>query len=263
MVHGGLQADVTLTQLPLVGPSTPVPPGGVPVQALGPKQLQSIVAAFVSAAQRSLDAGFDAIQLHVAHGYLLSEFLSPRVNRRTDAYGGSVENRVRIVCEITTRVRDEVSPDLPILVKMNGADFVAGGLEAHEAAEAAARMEAAGVDAIEVSGGTRDSGKQGAVRTDVCTIEDEAYFRKQAEVIRRATGVPLFLVGGIRSLETVEALVSEGVADGVALCRPLIREPALVQRWAAGDREPARCASCNRCFVPIRRGKGPVCLKER
>ncbi len=219
---------------------------------------------YLAAARRAQAAGFDGIQLHSAHGYLFSQFLSPWFNRRTDAYGGTIDNRVRIHVETIRAIRQAVGNDYPLLVKMNSQDDSEGGLNTGESITAASRMIDAGLDAIELSGGLLTGGKRSPSRPTINMPEKEAYFQDAARAFKKALDVPLILVGGIRSPEVAERLLSEKTADYLSMSRPLIREPDLVNRWRSGDRGPARCVSDNLCFRPGMLGKGIYCLtKER
>jgi 2,4-dienoyl-CoA reductase-like NADH-dependent reductase (Old Yellow Enzyme family) len=218
--------------------------------------------AYADAARRAKAAGFDGIQLHSAHGYLLSQFLSPWFNRRTDAYGGPVDNRVRIHTEIIRAIREVVGEEYPLLVKLNCADFAEGGLTVEESIVAASAMVTAGMDAIELSGGTITGGKLSPSRPNINKPKKEAYFQEAAQAFKKKISVPLILVGGIRSPEVAERLLADGTADYFSMSRPLIREPGLVNRWRSGDRSPARCISDNLCFQPGRMGKGIYCVTE-
>ncbi|BBO76633.1 NADH oxidase [Desulfosarcina widdelii] len=224
--------------------------------------ISALKEAYVAAAKRAKTAGFDGIQLHSAHGYLLSQFLSPWFNRRTDAYGGPVDNRVRIHTEIIRAIREEVGKDYPLLVKMNCEDFAEGGLTVEESIAAARQMVAAGLDAIELSGGLLTGGKFSPSRPNIDKPEKEAYFQEAARAFKKELSVPLILVGGIRSPEVAERLLADGTADYFSMSRPLIREPDLVNRWQSGDRSPARCISDNLCFRPGMTGKGIYCVTE-
>lgn len=218
--------------------------------------------AYVDAARRAQSAGFDGIQLHSAHGYLLSQFLSPWFNRRTDQYGGTGENRVRIHIETIRAIREVVGNDYPMLAKINSQDFSEGGLVVGDSIAAAGRMVEAGLDAIELSGGLLTGGRLSPSRPNIDTPEKEAYFQDAAGAFKRALGVPLILVGGIRSMEVAERLLTEKGADYVSMSRPLIREPDLIQRWRSGDRSRAQCISDNLCFRPGMSGKGIYCLTQ-
>jgi len=225
--------------------------------------IEEIVEAFGQAARRGVEAGFDAIELHGAHGYLLNQFVSPLCNHRTDRYGGSVENRARFACEVYQRVRDEVGSHFPVLIKMNCDDFIPGGATPDDWLYLARQLSALGIDAIEVSGGTPASGKLTPNRTGIGKVNKEAYFLSHARRIREAVEVPLILVGGLRSPSLLEHILSELTVDYFSLSRPFIREPHLVQRWQAGDLSKARCISCNLCFRTSLEDTGLTCAYER
>jgi 2,4-dienoyl-CoA reductase-like NADH-dependent reductase (Old Yellow Enzyme family) len=241
--HGGRQCDVRVVGVARA-PSA-VPFKGATPEPLTDAEIWELVGAYAAAARRAVDAGFDAVQIHGAHGYLISSFHSPYTNHRDDAWGGSLANRGHFGREVTRAIREEVGPTYPLLLKLNASDGVAGGVTREDAVQLARDLEAAGVDAIEVSGGIADSDLPWAIRP--VTPETEAYFAGDARAIRAAVTIPVILVGGIRSFEVAEAQLESGAADFVSLCRPLIREPGLPQRWAAGQREPATCISCDRC----------------
>jgi 2,4-dienoyl-CoA reductase-like NADH-dependent reductase (Old Yellow Enzyme family) len=227
------------------------------------EDIQALAAAFGDAARRAREAGFDGVQIHAAHGYLLSQFLSPAFNRRRDEYGGSVENRSRAHLEVYRAVREAVGADYPVLIKMNGRDFGEGGLEVKDALEAALRLEAAGLDAVELSGGLVTGGRLSPSRPGIKTEDREAYFREEALIFKEKLRIPLILVGGIRSFGVAEGLVQGGVADYISMSRPLIREPYLVRRWMEGERQRSICLSDNLCFGPGRKGKGVFCVTDK
>jgi len=228
---------------------------------LTPEEIGVICSAFGRAAGRAKAAGFDAVQIHSAHGYLLSEFLSPFFNRRSDQYGGSIENRARIVLEVFQSVRSAVGDDYPVLIKLNSQDYIDGGFSVDDMLAVAALLEKAGIDAVEMSGGTLYlSGEFSAIRTGVMTKpEQEVYYRDAALRFKAALSIPLLLVGGIRSFDVAEALVDDGTADYISLCRPLIREPGLINRWRSADKRKAGCLSENACFRPLMKGEGLGC----
>jgi 2,4-dienoyl-CoA reductase-like NADH-dependent reductase (Old Yellow Enzyme family) len=218
---------------------------------------------FALAAVRAGKAGFDGVQVHAAHGYLLSQFFSPFHNKREDGYGGSVERRARIALEVVGRVRDAIGPRRALLIKMNSEDFVEGGFSVENMLEVSALLEKAGVDAIELSGGSPFSPKYVSYRYGpIKSEQDEVYYREAARRYKERVRVPLVLVGGIRSYGVAERLVGEGVADYISLCRPLIREPGLINRWKSGDTRKSRCLSDNLCFEPARAGQGLFCVVE-
>lgn len=265
IVHCGGQADSSQSGgLHPVAPSAVDSPGyQVVPQELTREAIHDIVASFAAAARRLQEAGFDGVQLHGAHGYLLSQFLSPLRNQRRDEYGGTLENRSRFCLEVFRAVRSAVGSEFPIMIKLNANDFLDGSTTEDDACHLAAALAAEGIDAIEISGGTPGSGKLGAARPNIESPSDEAYFLPQAEAIRRAAPtVPLMLVGGLRSLEIMEEVLGAGTADYFSMSRPLIREPGLPARWKSGDRRRAACVSCLGCFGPARRGDGVQCVQK-
>jgi 2,4-dienoyl-CoA reductase-like NADH-dependent reductase (Old Yellow Enzyme family) len=261
LVHAG-----ALARSELIG-TTPLAPselrdaqGRLQAAALSREQIYDIIEDFALAAARVRAAGFDALQLHVAHGYLLNQFLSPRSNRREDEYGGDIAGRSRLLLEVYRAVREVVGPRFPVLVKLNSHDGVEEGLDLPEALETARLLDAEGIDAVEVSGGTPASPRDKAPARAVETQEEEGYFLDAARAVKRVVSCPVISVGGWRSRERIEAALE--TVDAVALSRPLIRQPHLPRLWQEGRREPAACISCNRCFVLARR-EGLGCAQER
>ncbi len=231
-----------------------------PCQEVTADDIREIVGACAEAARRAKEAGFDGVQIHSAHGYLLSQFLSPAFNRRKDEYGGSIENRSRIHLEIYQAIRKAVGEEFPILIKLNCRDFAEHGLSVEDSLHCARRLADAGLDAVELSGGLLTGGKLSPSRPGIKTEEQEAYFREDAKAFKNEIPVPLILVGGIRSWKVAETLIESGVADYISMSRPFIREPDLVNRWKDGDRRRALCKSDNLCFGPGLQGKGVYCV---
>jgi 2,4-dienoyl-CoA reductase-like NADH-dependent reductase (Old Yellow Enzyme family) len=230
------------------------------------QEIEETVEAFAKAARRAKEAGFDAVQLHAAHGYLLSEFLSPYTNRRTDEYGGNTESQMKIIREIHSGIIKKIGKDLPVLIKMNVSDFLEGGLDLHESKQIAERLSQMGIAAIETSGSmfeTRIHNKDlTASRTKITSEDKEAYFLPYAREIKKVIDVPLILVGGIRSLDVIERILKEGSADFVALSRPLIREPDLPNKWLRRiGGSTAQCISCNACYKSLVNG-GVRCIQK-
>ncbi len=216
---------------------------------------------FKIAAARAQAAGFDGVQIHAAHGYLLSEFLSPYYNWRNDEYGGSLKNRSRLLLEVLRGIRGAVGDAYPILCKINSDDFVEDGFSSEECAQVCHWLELNGADAVELSGGIPQAGP-GSMRVR----ESAPYYVNAARQVKTTTQIPVILVGGIRDPRNIVEFLADNVCDCVALSRPLIREPNLVARWQKGDLRPAECISCNGCFRPVVIGKGlqcPLALKAR
>ncbi|OPY73229.1 MAG: NADH oxidase [Syntrophorhabdus sp. PtaU1.Bin050] len=260
LAHAGVRAASSLSDLEPIGPS-PLAGGSETVgRAMDHRDIDETVEAFARAAVRARTAGFDAVQIHGAHGYLLSQFLSPAFNMRTDEYGGSIENRERFVLKIVEATRKAVGTDFPLLIKINSQDFVPGGFSVEDMLHTSAALQEAGIDAIEMSGGTFDSGnKNPSRRGKPRKNEPEAYYEETARRYKEQIRTPLILVGGIRTFETAERLIIERTTDYIALSRPLICEPGLINRWKSGDIKPARCISDNGCFQPGFEGKGISC----
>jgi 2,4-dienoyl-CoA reductase-like NADH-dependent reductase (Old Yellow Enzyme family) len=223
--------------------------------------IAAIVRAFAGGVIAMRAAGSDGVQLHAAHGSLLARFLSPVTNRRTDGYGGSPEARTRIVREIVQAARAEVG-EFPILIKVNGTDYLEGGTDLASFPDAARAVEAAGVDAIEVSGGmwealARPAAELGFRRTPspeahtrIPKPAEQSYFLPYAEALDLR--IPVILVGGNRDVERLEAILLGGKVDFVALCRPLLAEPDLPRRWLEGrGKGGTQCISCNSCLYEM------------
>jgi 2,4-dienoyl-CoA reductase-like NADH-dependent reductase (Old Yellow Enzyme family) len=264
LAHAGTFAAAALSGMPrlVVSPAEGSDPS--PQKEMDGKDIKAVIAAYAAAAGRAKAAGFDGLQIHSAHGYLLSQFLSPAFNQRQDEYGGDIGNRSRIHREICHAIREMVGKDFPLLIKINGRDFIENGLTADDAALAVRLLAAAGVDAVELSGGTIVSGKLSPSRSRINAPEREAYFREEAQKLREAVNLPLILVGGNRSFEVADLLVADGTADYISMSRPLIREPELIRRWQEGDLRKAECISDNLCFAPALEGRGVYCVtRER
>ena len=225
------------------------------------EDIRSIINAFGQSARRVQEAGFDGVQIHGAHGYLVSQFLSPITNFRQDEWGGSIENRMRFVIEVTRAIRAEVDDDFPVMIKLGVRDFFEDVkcLTIEEGALAAKALEDEGIDLIEISNGIPNTQ---TVPRGINSPEKEAYYTPEAGIIRKATTGPLCLVGGMRSLPVMENVIDSGLADLVAVCRPLIREPDLIKRWKEGDSRPAECISCGGCFNRTDKGRHDIYCRQ-
>lgn len=208
-----------------VGPGDlPFAPGYRTPRALDEEGIAQIVAAFVAAAKRARRAGFAAVEIHAAHGYLLHEFLTPLVNQRTDRYGGSLDNRMRLAVEVTEAVRDAVGPDVPVLVRVSATDWVEGGWTLDDTVELARRLSAAGADLIDCSSG-------GAVpRADIPA--GPGYQVPLAAAVRSRAEVRTAAVGLLTEPDQVERVINDGAADLALLGRELLRDPYWPRRAA-------------------------------
>ena len=200
------------------------------------EELAIVVEEFAAAAERLAKAGFDGVQVHLAHGYLLANALDNTVNRRTDEYGGSDENRFRLAGEVLRAIRARCPKDFGMLVKISANNAENSDYDEH-LMNYARMAEECGVDAIELSGA--DFYKRGQ--------DERRYYEREALLVKEKLGIPVILVGGIASLEDMEALVEEGI-DMVSMSRPFITEPDLIPKLKGGEQEASRCLHCNKCF---------------
>lgn len=246
--HAGRQtASSTIGETPVAPSAVYNPITKETPRALAGEEIEALISAYGSAAARAVSAGFDGVQIHSAHGYLGSQFISPYTNRRTDQWGGSLENRMRFLIEVLRSIRKVVGDSYPVMIKLNSEDSLDGGLTVEESSQIAKVLCREGIDAIEISGGMAESPVKFA-RTDILEEEDEAYFLPNAGKFKEVVTVPLMLVGGLRSPSLMERVLENREADMVSLCRPFIREPDLVNKWKQGDPKKADCISCNGCM---------------
>ena len=212
-----------------------------PVDELSTEQVEYIVRQFGDAARRAEQAGYDGVQIHAAHFFYLSKFISPLLNHRTDRYGGSQRDRSRILYEILKDMRSKTGDGFLITMKINSTDEYPCGLTVQDFLVTCRLMADAGIDAIEVSG-------NGTSHTGIKAGRNEGYFRAAAVSLAALVDVPVVLVGGLRSIEKINQYLDETGIEYVSLSRPLIREPNLIKRWQQGDTKPSLCVSCNTCY---------------
>jgi 2,4-dienoyl-CoA reductase-like NADH-dependent reductase (Old Yellow Enzyme family) len=275
--HGGRQC------YPKVLGMTPVAPSAVrdlvnkvKPRALTPDEIQKTIADFGEGARRAKEAGFDGVQIHAAHGYLINQFLSGHTNRRTDHWGGLLKNRMRFLTEVYEAIRANVGPTYPILIKINSEDYIKGGVTLSECVEVCKHLDKLGIAAIEVSGGIAERGLstiKGDVPMDLIMrnrnlIErmlikfmenslrrwarfEEGYFVSNAAEIKTKVKAPVIAVGGMRRRAMMEHVLSSGQADFISLSRPFIRQPNLVNQMQKGNGDIISCTSCNRCSLEI------------
>lgn len=255
--------------------------------AMTESEIERVTEDFASAAGRAAIAGFDAVELHLGHGYLLSQFLSPAVNRRRDRYGGSLENRLRFPLAVVDRVLARVAGRIAVLAKINLRDGFRGGLELADAVEVAKALEKSGIDAIVPSGGFTSrtpfylfrgrrplaemiAAEHSRLQRMVLRMVgkrvireypfEELFFLPLAREVRRAVRVPVVLLGGALSLASLDSAMAEGF-DFVAMGRALIADPDLVVRMQRGQTTRSRCTSCNVCVAEMDRG-GVRCVLD-
>jgi 2,4-dienoyl-CoA reductase-like NADH-dependent reductase (Old Yellow Enzyme family)/thioredoxin reductase len=259
--HAGRGTTSAVTGLPVVGPS-PIP---CPVRKEVPRELdhkgiQEIVQAFVRAAGRVKASGADGIEIHMAHGYLIAQFLSPFSNQRSDAYGGTPERRMRLALEVLRAVRERVGPDFPVICRFSGDEYVAGGLKIEDTQRIAQALEENGADALHVSACVAASGHL----LQPSYYVPEGVFVPLAKAIKSVVKIPVITVGRIRRGEHAEEILREGKADFVAMGRALIADPHLPAKLREGkEEEILPCISCNRCSVTGRAGNLQCAVNPR
>jgi 2,4-dienoyl-CoA reductase-like NADH-dependent reductase (Old Yellow Enzyme family) len=267
IAHGGVASATAIRR---GEPRLAVSPQEAPSDAEGAARemtdadIERIIDAFGQAARRVEEAGFDGVQIHGAHGYLVTQFLSPSSNRRSDRWGGSLENRMRFVVEVVRAIRRNVDDDFPVMIKLGCRDYLdqGEGMSIQEGASLAAALEGEGVCFIEVSHGMPGRSFRKMSHGKEKAPIREAYLLPDARVVRGSTSVPLAVVGGMRSLPVMEEAIESGAVDCISLCRPLIREPDLIQRWKRGDTRPADCISCGACLKTDKEGKGEIRCRQ-
>ncbi|MBU3916620.1 NADH:flavin oxidoreductase [bacterium] len=225
--------------------------------------IQQIIEAFGQSARRVEESGFDGVQIHGAHGYLISEFLSPTTNHRQDKWGGSLENRTRFLVEVIRAVKRNVADDFPVMIKLGCRDYLEGdaGLTLEEGKQIAKKIKEEGIALIEISHGRIDKTFRKRV-IKIKSVEDEAYMLEAAKAIRSVVSIPLCLVGGMRSLSVIEDIINSGVVDCISVCRPFIREPDFVKQLKNGEKTQVDCISCWGCINPDENGKNHVYCRQ-
>ena len=252
LAHAGYMADEAIYRgEEFLAPSIfgSLPDHRQKARVMDDEDIESVIDAFGQSARRVQEAGFDGVQVHAAHGYLITQFLAPRLNLRKDKWGGDLNNRMRFLIEIIRSVKKNVDEDFPVMVKLGVRDYLDFGPEMHldEGVQVAVALEKEGVCFIENSTGRTDS-HETRIQAGIRSIEQEAYLLEDAKAVREAVSIPLCLVGGVRSFEVAEEVIRSGIVDCVSICRALIREPDLIKRWKKGDRRRAECISCWGCL---------------
>jgi 2,4-dienoyl-CoA reductase-like NADH-dependent reductase (Old Yellow Enzyme family) len=278
--HAGPVANARSNRAPSLAPSRRFSPSGSMTRATSMEDIERITEDYRNGAKVALEAGFDCIEIHLGHNYLLSAFLSPKLNRRSDGWGGSLSNRARFPRQVVSAVREVVGDRIAVTAKLNMADGVPGGFWLDESVEVARMLESDGaLDALELTGGSSLSNPMYLFRGEAPRPEfaatlpaplragfrvvgsrflqdypfEEGFFLPYARQFLDALDLPLILLGGINKLETVEQALSEGFAF-VAMARALLREPDLVSRWEKGEASEGLCIHCNKCMPTIYSG---------
>ncbi len=250
--HAGRQTSASITGTPIVAPSPiPCPVRKEMPHPLSKEEIQKIIEAFVQAAKRVQAAGADGVEIHMAHGYLLAQFLSPFSNQRRDEYGGNLENRMRMPLQVLEAVRQAVGPQFPIICRLSADEYVEGGIKIGEAKEIAQNLEKKGADALHISACLAAS----VYLNHPPYYAEEGIFVPLAQEIKSVVSIPVITVGRIRTPHLANQILQEGKADLVSMGRALIADPDLPQKACQGKTEEIiPCISCNRCILSIRRG---------
>jgi 2,4-dienoyl-CoA reductase-like NADH-dependent reductase (Old Yellow Enzyme family)/thioredoxin reductase len=246
LYHAGRQTTSKVTGMSIVAPSSiPCPVEQEMPKELSVDEIKELIEAFGQAARRAKEAGFDAVEIHGAHGYLLNQFLSPYSNKRTDEYGGIFENRMRFPLEVVKKVREEVGTDFPVIYRMSAEEYVKGGLTIEDTKIFAQKLVEAGIDALHISGGVYESAAmiiQPAAIPQGCFVENAAAIKKAIN-----SKVPVIVVGRIKDPVMAEQIIQEGKADLVSMGRALLADPELPKKISEGKTQEIRkCIGCNR-----------------
>ncbi|MGL5550102.1 MAG: NADH:flavin oxidoreductase [Culicoidibacterales bacterium] len=216
------------------------------------QQIQEVVKLFGEAALRAKQAGFDAVEIHAAHGYFLNLFLAPAYNQRTDEYGGEIHNRARIIYEIVAEIRRAVSEEFPIMIKLNVSDFSGqDGFTFEEAQIVCQRLDQLGIDLIELSGGNLafpDNPATFNKHKNINHIAEQSYFSREASIIAASINAKVILVGGNKNFAKMEVILNESEIAYFGLSRTLFSEANLIQRWKQTPTARPKCVACNRCW---------------
>jgi len=261
IAYGGSNTDYKVKDRKIWGPSAVAHQvyGTVPNE-MTKEDIRMLGNAFTSAAERAQASGFDGLEYHASHGYLLSQFLTPFYNKRNDEYGGAIENRARIIYEIYEQSRNRVGSNFPLIIKLHCSDFMEQGFTFEESKIVCQELAKRGIDAIEISGGNFFSPPEvSPVRMNIKSPEEESYFREYAAEIARIVNVPIILVGGNKSFEVMAGILSNSEIEYFSLSRPLLSEPDLINKWKIDSRTKARCMSCNKCWDD----NGNTCVIDR
>ena len=276
--HCGGQTKEVDTGMPVIAPSKI---SDYKAKEMTKGEILDVIEAFVQGVKNAKEAGFDGVQIHLAHGYLLSEFISPRMNKRTDEWGGNTENRFRIVKTIIENAR-KIVDDFPIIVKINGHESLKNGLSIGESVKISKLLEKVGCDGIEVSNGTIKAGLATMrgnvpwemivtqndqlnkmprfVKSIIGTIAEKTYPQPQpkrlynldaAMAIKKAVNIPVIVVGGITNMDDRDSIINQNKSDLVSMCRPFILESDLVNKFKTGQQTQSKCIQCNFCIIGI------------
>ncbi|MGL5821049.1 MAG: NADH:flavin oxidoreductase [Sarcina sp.] len=256
IVYGGFMTDFNVGERIIFGPSDVINEvTGTKAKEMTTEDISWLIQKYADAALRVKKAGFDGVEIHCGHGYLLSQFLSPYYNKRTDNYGGSIDNRGRLIFEIYQAMRNAVGKDFPIWIKLNSADYIEGGLTTEDSMYVAKKLSSLGIDAIEVTGGNESikfvqDNNLGAARTKVVISKDrESYFKDYAMKLSNEISSDVILIGGNRHLDVMSNIYTNSKIKAFTLSRPLTCQPDLINKWKEESIDKPKCVSCNKCYT--------------
>ena len=255
LMHAGWFGNPKLCGYQNVGPSAMInPANNLQVRELSSDEVYEHIEFFVQAARRAVEVGFDAVQIHGAHGWLVSAFLSPVTNLRQDEWGGSPPKRTNFVVRMIEGIRKMAGEDYPILIKLGLRDYYPGGKEVDEGICSAQRFIYAGADAIEISGGIEERPLH-HIRQDAL----HPYYDEECQQARPALNKPLILVGGMRELVEIQRLIDNRITDAISMCRPFIMDQHIVKKFRLGTARSSNCISCNLCIKEMH-GRNIHCI---
>ena len=263
LVYGGSFTWFDVGEREIWGPSAVLNKiSGVTPKEMTKEDIKTLVKAFGLASKRAMEGGFDGVEIHAGHGYLLNQFLSPNFNIREDEYGGTSENRARIIYEILDSIKQNTSSDFPVLIKLNCSDFMGNkGFVFEECKELCKNLSKKGIAAVEISGGPvfRAPKTEKEPTKEVTLSTKESYFSEYAKDIASQINAPVILVGGNRSVDVMENILNQSEIEFMSLSRPLLSEPDLINKWEKDKSVKPRCTSCSLCFTP----EGNMCILDR
>lgn len=237
IVYGGSNTGYNVGERKILGPSRipQINRGTIPDE-MSTEDIKTIINAFADAALRCKKSGFDAVQIHGAHGYLLSQFLDPYHNRRTDEYGGSIKNRSRLILEVYNAVRDRVGEDYHVGIKINCSDFRESGTNFEDCKYVVCELDKLGIDSVEVSGG------------DFRNFKGESFFKDYASSLADVISCPIMLVGGNKTYNIMDNILNTTNIEYFSICRPLICESDLISKFMKDKNYKHKCVGCNKCI---------------
>lgn len=262
IAYGGTQTKYNIGERIIWGPSNIIHKHTqVEAKEMTIKEIAQLIDLHTHASLRAKKANFDGVQIHCAHGYTLSQFLSPYYNKRNDEYGGCIENRARIIIEIIKKIKELCGNNFPIMIKLNSSDFTDEGFTFEECKYVCKELEKAGIDAIEISGGMAfNPPEYDIMRKKIHQdIEKQSYFKTFAEEIAKIVNIPIILVGGNRDFNLMNNILNSTDIKYFSLSRPLLSEPDLINKWITDNNYIPECIACNRCMSR----QGSMCILRR